>query len=136
MKISLPALVLAIAFATHGTSAWSQERYTMKETENGIIRLDTQTGEVSHCSFANEDLICRVAADDRSAYEDEIVRLTEENEALKTESGGSARRPNNELPSEREIQEAMSLFETFTSAFLNSIRNLQRDLEEFESETN
>jgi hypothetical protein len=49
----------------------------------GFLRLDTQNGEVSLCSRQTVGWACLAAPDDRAALENEIVRLRNENAALK-----------------------------------------------------
>ncbi len=47
-------------------------RYTMSKTANGLVRLDTKTGQVSHCTASSAGLACKIAADERRAYQQEI----------------------------------------------------------------
>lgn len=60
-------------------------RYTMTATENGMLRLDTHTGAVSHCTGTAGQWVCRSVADDRLALENEIDRLSHENRQLKAD---------------------------------------------------
>ena len=60
-------------------------RYSMTATDNGMLRLDTQTGAVSLCTGTAGHWVCRSIADDRLALENEIDRLSVENQKLKEE---------------------------------------------------
>lgn len=60
-------------------------RYSMTATDNGMLRLDTQTGAVSLCAGTAGHWVCRSIADDRLALENEIDRLSNENQRLKAE---------------------------------------------------
>jgi hypothetical protein len=57
-------------------------RFSFKEVPDGILRLDSRTGEVSLCSRVSE-WACRALADDRTALENEIGRLLDENATLR-----------------------------------------------------
>ena len=66
----------ASAFATSGSSG---ERFTLERSGDGFIRLDRVTGEMSYCQAeAAAGFVCRVAADERAAYETRIRALTDE----------------------------------------------------------
>ena len=58
-------------------------RYTFNKTADGVVRLDTKTGEVALCSQRTVGWACQVAPEDRAAYESDIARLRGENAALK-----------------------------------------------------
>ena len=129
MKIWGLAFALVFVAAVAGpTESHAEGRYEMQETENGIIRLDTETGRVSLCKFENDELICRTAADDRTAYESEIERLTSEIEALR-QNAGAAADGELDLPSDQEIDEVVGTFEKFTKAILDAMKRLEENLE-------
>jgi len=117
-------VVAALALPTAGHT---EGRYEMQETENGIIRLDTETGRVSLCKFEQDELICRTAADDRTAYETEIERLTEELAAARKNAGAADGDMN--LPSDEEIDEVVGTFERFTKAIMEAMQRLEASLE-------
>ncbi len=58
-------------------------RYTFNKIADGLLRLDTQTGEVSLCSQRTVGWACQMSPDDRAVLESEIARLRGENAALK-----------------------------------------------------
>ena len=58
-------------------------RYTFNKASDGLIRLDTKTGEVALCSPRAVGWACQTAPEDRAVYESEITRLRGENAALK-----------------------------------------------------
>lgn len=60
-------------------------RFEMQETDEGLVRLDTQTGIVSLCLHKIDQLICQPSIDGIKVYEDEITRLEAENSGLKQE---------------------------------------------------
>ena len=129
MKFSGSVFALAMATALAlPTVGHAEGRYEMQETENGIIRLDTQTGRVSLCKFEQDELICRTAADDRTAYETEIEQLNKELEALK-QNAGTANDAEMDLPSDEEIDEVVGTFERFTKAIMDAMKRLEENLE-------
>src|SRR5215831_9638087 len=82
------ALVLLLGLATgapalaQGAPESDNGRFTFKDVPDGILRLDARTGHVSLCSKVTE-WACRTLADDRTALENEIGRLLDENAALR-----------------------------------------------------
>ena len=57
-------------------------RYTLSPVTDGVIRLDTRTGEVSTCSNRGNGWACYAVPDERAALDSEIGRLQVENEKL------------------------------------------------------
>lgn len=77
------ALLLAAGLPAAAQDGADGERYELRERGDAIVRLDRRTGEVSTCTRGESgDLVCRLAADDRTALMDEIERLEAENRAL------------------------------------------------------
>ena len=58
-------------------------RYIFNKTADGMVRLDTKSGEVALCSRRTMGWACTAAPEDRVVLEDEIARLRAENAALK-----------------------------------------------------
>ncbi len=102
-------------------------RYQMTETDNGIVRLDTRTGHVSLCRALDDQLVCKSAADDRRALDDEISSLESENETLRSrlaELEGAAKLDEEEetrsplsLPSDEELNRVIGFMERLMRRF-------------------
>lgn len=105
-------------------------RYTMSETEDGFLRLDRKTGHVSQCRKKTTDWVCETIADDRAAYEAEIARLAGENEALRARLQSAEK----ELPSEEEIDKAVTMFERFAKGFARVARLFKEEMETLNEE--
>src|SRR5438270_5603542 len=80
-----------------GTAA-SQEakpgnRYAVQPSDDGFIRLDTQTGAVSHCGRRQGVWFCEKLVEDQSALEQRIDALTARVDALSKEVEALAARP-------------------------------------------
>ena len=60
-------------------------RYTMSQVADGVIRLDSRTGQVSTCSNNGNGWACYAVPDERAALDAEIGRLQADNEKLKSQ---------------------------------------------------
>ncbi len=88
--IAAAALGAAVAFtapaiAGDATPDSAGGRYMFNNTADGVVRLDTQSGQVSLCSQKGISWVCEAAPEDRAVLENEITRLRTENAALKKE---------------------------------------------------
>ena len=120
----LPALspappALAQEAAPEGTA-----RFQLERIEGGYARIDTATGEVSTCTERGDQLVCRMAADERSALMARMDGLEARIEALEaTGTGAGAAR----LPSDAEIDRALGLMERFMRGFVGVVRDMEDD---------
>jgi hypothetical protein len=127
-----PALVLGLALMLAGPAGAAEGRYVLKDVEGGFIRLDTETGAVSHCGVRNETWRCEPVADAQAALQDEINRLAQENAELEQqlaelnggEPGGA---PSIELPSDEDLDRVFGMFEKFMQRFIDFARGLNKD---------
>jgi hypothetical protein len=60
-----------------------EAHYSFYKVDEGFIRLDLQTGQVSLCGRQTVGWACVAVADDRTVLENEIARLQKENAQLK-----------------------------------------------------
>lgn len=100
-------------------------RYSMQKSETGIARLDTQTGEVSLCQEKDGQLVCRMAADERAAFEQELDLLTKRVEALEKTAKASESVAKQDLPAEEEIDRAMGIMERMMRRFMDIVKDLE-----------
>lgn len=127
--MTLPFIVSGGLIAA--TSAFAQDpapgRYAMQKTENGVARLDTQTGEVSLCLERDGTMVCRMAADERAAFEQELDLLTKRVETLEktADTGPSSLKPR--LPSNEEIDQTMSIMERMMRSFMGIVKDLDKE---------
>lgn len=139
-----PILLVAFAALTYATTADAQTvqqkgRYSLVVVDDGFIRLDTVSGEIARCTGDPERLTCRLAADERRAYLDEIDRLeiridNLEGRVAALEAGAEAPRlgygRDFGLPSDEEIDEALDMTDKVFRRFFGMVKELKRDLEE------
>ena len=71
------------AHAQATTAETDDARYSYNRVENGFLRLDTRSGEVSLCNRRAVGWSCELVSDDRGALDNEIARLRGENAMLK-----------------------------------------------------
>jgi hypothetical protein len=126
--LSVPA---AIALSLGSLPALAQEpapgRYSMQKTETGVARLDTQTGEVTLCREQAGDLVCRMAADERTAYDLELDLLEKRVETLEKAADTAQNRLTPRLPTEEEIDQTMGFMNRMMRSFMGIARDLGRD---------
>ena len=89
MRLLLVSFCL-IALGIGQTSAQERsrdgsDRYMVSEIEDGILRVDRQTGAVSVCKREGGDWECELVPDDRDAMAREIEDLQLENRRLRRE---------------------------------------------------
>ncbi len=128
-------------FATHLTAllltplltggAEAQEaRYRLEKSGSGYVRMDTATGEMSVCEERSGQLVCKLAADERSAFEDDVDRLEDRIRALderiaRLETSPAAERDS--LPTEEEFEKTMGYMERFFRSFIGIVKELEED---------
>jgi len=128
-KASLIAPLLVLL--TIGTAAAGEDRYTLEKTADGFVRMDRTTGEMSICRQQAEQLVCRLAADERSAFEGEIDRLDDSVKALEARvaklENSAAVRLESALPSEEEFARTMGYMERFLRGFMDIVKDLDQE---------
>ena len=86
--ISLAAVALMVgigAAAAQSMPDAGNGRYTLSPVTDGVIRLDTRTGQVSTCNNNGNGWACYAVPDERAALDAEIGRLQDDNEKLKSQ---------------------------------------------------
>jgi hypothetical protein len=133
----------ALASAQPATPDNENGRYSFNPVTDGVLRLDTRTGQVSQCSRNDAGWTCKMVPDERSSLEAEIARLQGENATLKKElldrglpvpgvPNQSAAKPGDpelKLPSDAEVDKVMSFLEKVWRRLLEMGREMQKDVE-------
>lgn len=126
----VPTIVAMLVAATANSE--ETDRYRLEKSENGgYVRMDTQTGAMSMCEEQSGQLVCRMAADERAAFQDEVDRLQTSVKALdervaKLENSLSSRLESS-LPSEEEFDRTMSYMERFMRGFMGIVKEMDKD---------
>jgi hypothetical protein len=151
--MSLRAAAIAAASVVLAASALAQpaptapegedNRYMYNRVQDGYLRLDTRTGQVSLCSRRAVGWACHAVPDERTALEGEIARLQSENAVLKKEllsrgldlPAGPKAEPqprSNEyelrMPNAADVDRAVALLERTWRRLVGVITNLQKDV--------
>ncbi len=126
------AALLLSPVAASVAAAADGPRYTMEKSATGYVRMDTRTGEMSICEERSGQLVCKLAADERSAFQTDIERLEARVESLDARVAELERRspaapPESGLPSEEEFNRTMSYMERFFRGFAGIVKELQED---------
>ncbi len=146
-------IMLAIAAVAAGTSLATAQgvppdaedgRFSYSRVEDGYLRLDMRTGQVSLCERRTVGWSCQAVPDDRTAFEAEIARLQSENAVLKKAlldrglplPGGvkppapMAGGPDAQAkpPSNADVDRVMNLVERIWRRLVEMMANIQRDL--------
>ena len=136
---TLAAAVLTLG--PYNAAAERPGRYSMQTIEGGFLRLDTETGALSLCTGAVANFNCAPVKDEavknESSPQREVERLAAENRELKAEvrrledllaqSGGErpvSRHRKLELPSEKDVDEAIGYMERMIRKFRDKLKDL------------
>lgn len=140
MRVPAFALLPFAALAIGAASAQERSgRYVMSPTENGFVRLDTETGAMSVCARGQDGQVgkwtCEPMGDEARALRDEVARLRAENERLQAQVRGAgpgtgdqrAERPDRklELPSEQDVDKALDYVERIFKKFRDRLRQFE-----------
>jgi len=121
--LTFTILSLGMPFAMAQDS--SSNRYTLEKSDTGFVRLDRQTGAVTLCTETEGTLTCRMAADERAAYDEDLARLETRIEALEKQLADGRALKSGDLPSDAEIDRSIGIMERFMRAFFNLVQEFQ-----------
>jgi hypothetical protein len=137
-------LTVPVAWAQSAPPESDDARYSFGRVDDGYLRLDGRTGQVSICTRRSAGWACQAVADERTALEAEIVRLQRENGALKKEFvarnlplPGAVRpdspaakpdEPRLELPNDADVNKVMNFVEKVWRRLVEMIVTLQKDM--------
>jgi hypothetical protein len=143
----LVALLIASAPAVAQTATPDSEngRFSFNQVSDGLLRLDARTGQVSLCSKRGAGWACQAVPDERTALENEIARLQDENAKLKKEMiarnlplpgvspGPQASKPQPQielkLPTDADIDRLMTFMEKIWRRLIDMVQSVQKDIE-------
>jgi hypothetical protein len=127
--------ILVSALALNGiaalASAEEADRYRLEKTDTGYIRMDTATGEMSICEERSGQLVCKLAADERAAFQSDIDRLQAklddvEDRVARLEARPSI--PETLLPSDEQVNKGIDIMEKFFRSFMGIVKELDKDV--------
>lgn len=136
-------LAAPAAFAQVPEAGSDDSRYSFNRIDDGYLRLDGRTGQVSLCSRRSSGWACQMVPDERSALEAEITRLQADNAALKkemiarnlplpgtVEPEQPATKPESglQLPSDADLNKVMTFMEKVWRRLVEMIGTLQKEI--------
>jgi len=147
----LIAAVLAAALLAATLRADAQDarpdgesgRYAFNPVSDGVLRLDTRTGQVSKCGSTSAGWTCQALPDDRKALESEMARLQDENGRLRNElvshglklpdgtrdapATGSDPQGEIKLPSDAELDRVMGFIEKVWRRLIDIVESTNKE---------
>lgn len=118
----------AISFVASSALAEDVARYSIEKTVDGYVRMDKQTGVMSICKEADGQLVCRLATDERDAYEGAITALAKRVETVENRLAALETVPlkqPNALPSDEEFDKTLSMMERFFRQFMGVVKEFK-----------
>jgi hypothetical protein len=143
-RMILMLAMLAVVPAAHAQTATPDSengRFTFNQVADGLLRLDTRTGQVSLCSKGTFGWACQTVPDERAALEAEIARLQNENATLKKEMIARAvplpgtSKPEQKsplefkLPSDADVDRLMTFMERIWRRLIEMVQNVQKEID-------
>jgi len=131
------------ACAQNGQVDNEDARYTFHRADDGYLRLDGRSGQVSICTRRPAGWLCQAVPDERAALEAEIARLQSDNATLKKEllahnlalpAGIKPDAPTNveksykTEPDDAEIKRMVTFIETVWKRLVEMIVSVQREI--------
>lgn len=128
-------LLAIVAASLLASAALAQEvsetgRFQMEKSEDGFVRLDTRTGAMTLCREKDGALVCLMAADERAAYEEDLVLLEKRVQALEqlSQTGSGFAAPS-ATPSDEEVERSIGIMERFMRSFFGLVEEFKQNEE-------
>jgi hypothetical protein len=142
--VGLGLAVSSMAWGQPATPQSDDSRYTFNRVDEGYLRLDGRTGQVSICARRPAGWACQAVPDERVALEAEIARLQAENAAVKKEliarnlplpgtvkpeePAANPDEPRLQLPNDADLNKVMNFVEKVWRRLLEMIATVHKDL--------
>jgi hypothetical protein len=139
------ALAAPVASAQPSSPDGGDARFTFHRADDGYLRLDGRSGQVSMCNRRTTGWQCQLVPDERTALEAEISRLQSDSAVLKKEllsrnlplpdgmrpdqtaPKSQVQRP--QFPDDAELNRVMSVMEKIWRRLVEMIASVQRDIQ-------
>ncbi len=108
-------------------------RYSMTQTKDGILRLDTKTGAVSLCGRSSGSWKCQGVDGQNQSLHDKVRRLEQENDSLRAQLDAARLAPGPgdggklEVPTEEDVDKAMDFMEKLLHRFKGMVEDLKKE---------
>jgi len=121
--MTLTAVLLPLQASAQETD---QSRFKLEKTEHGFVRLDSRSGALSLCQEKDGNLVCRMAADERAAYEQELDLLGKRVAVLEGKAGVTPPAGKG-VPDDAEVERSLSIMETFMRRFFGLVQEFEAE---------
>jgi hypothetical protein len=121
LALAVPAALLLTGAADAPQT--DTARFQLERSGDHFVRLDKKTGAISLCAEQEGNLVCRMAADERAAYDEELDRLTARVTALEKAVATGNAAPH--LPSDAEVDRTIGIMERMMRSFMGMVREFQ-----------
>jgi hypothetical protein len=132
------ASAFLVSVLSFPATAQDADRYMMEKSANGYVRMDRKTGEMSICEERSGQLVCKLAADERSAFQDEVDRLQDRLSGLEKRVAeletASRLNPEALLPTEEDFEKSLGYMERFFRRFMDIVKDFDPDWRKGEPE--
>ncbi len=135
----------APAAATPAAPPAAGGRFSFQKVEGGLLRLDSQSGQVAFCGPRSAGWTCQPVPEERAALEQEIARLQDQTAKLQSELAAlreppaprppaelappaAKSEPKIKLPSAEDVERARTAIEEAWRRLMDMIVTLQRDV--------
>lgn len=130
----IAAMVLAAGLISGPVAALAQNgRYTIEKSGEGYVRMDTATGEISFCRTQDDQIVCKLSADDRAAFQEHIgeleARIKTLEESQRAAESAPLAEPHDGFPSEQEMEKTLGFMEQFFRRFMDIVKDLEGETE-------
>lgn len=128
-QLLLPAILLCMTGPLVASAEEPADgRFRLERSGDAFVRLDTRTGAMTLCREQDGALVCRMAADERAAYEEDLGRLEKRVAALEEAVAAGqplAGRQREELPSDEEVERSIGIMERFMRSFFGLVEEFK-----------
>lgn len=121
-ELAAAAAALAVSALIAAPASADSGRYVMEKTGEGYVRMDTATGEMSICTEKSGQLVCKLAADERAAFQDALDRLEDRVARLEERVDRTLA-----YPSEQEFEQGLDNMEKFFRRFLGIVEEYDKN---------
>lgn len=126
-RIPLLASFILIGL-TLSAQAQDTDRFSLEKSGDGFVRLDRRTGEISTCQDHAGQLVCRVAADERGAMQDELDRLGAGLSSLEARVG-LLEEDRSQLPTGADMNRTMDTVQQFFRGFMGIVKEFRDEFD-------
>lgn len=136
MSLRTIGFAAAVALIALPAAAQDNGRYQLERGEEGFVRLDTVTGDMTLCRETESGLACDTTRDDTSDLRRDRDRLRDENRDLQRENErlhAELERyedfsAEEDLPSEEEMEHIANWFERMMTIMMRTARNVEDEM--------